>query len=69
MKLPNWPYRMKIDLACAYVGMNRTSFREAINAGQFPKGTKTIGGVYWLRKELEECLDRNSVAFEFNEKI
>lgn len=63
------PFQMKRNTAAYYCGMSITSFDKAVAAGELPRGVKKIGGVYWLRQELENALleqveNANKVNFD-----
>ena len=47
------PFRFKRLAAAHYTGMSAPSFDRAVEAGQFPLGKKDIGGIYWLREDLD----------------
>ena len=54
------PYRMRRNTAAYYCGMSISSFNRAVEAEDLPKGRKEVGGIYWLRHELEEAMDEKN---------
>ena len=55
---PNWPRRMKIALAAAYVDESETKFRSGVQAKKWPEGLRDGGNVFWYREDLDAALDR-----------
>lgn len=56
-RLPDWPRRMDVRLAAAYLGISRTHLlRHA--GGKYPAGVRDGGRVHWYREDLDACLDR-----------
>jgi predicted DNA-binding transcriptional regulator AlpA len=62
---------MKAQEAAYYCGMSTSSFLRAVDIGDFPKGTKTTGGKYWLRGELEHAMVEGETypKHDFTQKI
>src|SRR5215469_11828719 len=56
--LPNWPRRMKLHFAAAYVDESETKFLEGVKAGKWPQGTRDGGNIYWFIEDLDAALDR-----------
>jgi len=54
--MPNWPYRMQADLACAFCGMSKTAFLNRAGT-DLPAGIRDHGNVYWYTDDLQEALD------------
>jgi hypothetical protein len=55
--LPNWPRRMKVTLAAAYVDESETKFLAGVKAGKWPEGSRDGGNVYWFIEDLDAALD------------
>ena len=55
--IPNWPRRMKLHLAAAYVDESETKFLTGVKAGKWPKGCRDGGNVYWFIEDLDTALD------------
>jgi hypothetical protein len=56
--LPNWPRRMKLRFAAAYVDESERKFLDGVKTGKWPKGTRDGGNVYWFIEDLDAVLDR-----------
>jgi hypothetical protein len=56
--LPQWPRRMKLRFAAAYVDESETKFLQGVKAGKWPRGSRDGGNVYWFIEDLDTALDR-----------
>ena len=57
-RLPDWPRKMKLVKACAYLDESRNTFLRRVDAGIYPKPIRIGGNTYWLRDQLDEALDK-----------
>jgi len=55
--LPDWPARMGEDLAAAFVGVSKTTFRERWQAKSYPQPVREGGRILWSRRQLERFVD------------
>ena len=56
--LPNWPRRMKLHFAAAYVDESETKFLAGVKSGKWPEGLRDGGNIYWFIEDLDAALDR-----------
>jgi len=56
--LPNWPRRMKLRFAAAYVDESEGKFLQGVKAAKWPQGSRDGGNVYWFIEDLDAALDR-----------
>lgn len=58
--LPDWPRRMGLDLAAAYMGVSPGTFLERVKKRQYPapiaEGRRTL----WDRQRLDQVVDIQS---------
>ena len=55
-ELPDWPARMRLRLAAAYLDIGYDVFRQGIKDGKYPAGHKDGGVYFWYRHELDKVL-------------
>lgn len=56
-ELPNWPRLLRVDLACAYVGMSKSAFLDAVKKGRWPKPVRQGKITAWDRETLDKWVD------------
>jgi len=60
-KLPGWPRGLGEELAAAYVGLSKTTFRMLWDRGDIPAPVKlTTKRQVWYKDALDEWLDRKA---------
>lgn len=56
--LPGWPRALRLDWACAYVALARSTWLREVAEGRAPRPvTLTAGRVAWLRDDLDVWLE------------
>jgi predicted DNA-binding transcriptional regulator AlpA len=55
--LPNWPARLSEDLAAAYCGVSKTTFRAKWQARRYPQPVKEGGRLFWSRVQLDQFVE------------
>lgn len=55
---PDWPRKMKVDYASAYVDESPSTFRSRVDDGIYPPARRIGGNCYWFREELDAALDK-----------
>jgi len=59
--LPGWPRGLSEDLAAAYVGLSKTTFRTLWAGGDIPNPVKlSTKRQVWYKEALDEWLDRKA---------
>ena len=59
--LPGWPRGLSEELAAAYIGLSKTTFRALWDAGDIPAPVKlSIKRQVWFKEHLDEWLDRRA---------
>ena len=56
-RLPILPRRLPVKLACLYVGVSETKFRELVNKGHVPAPKRIDGNVGWDVRDLDLYVD------------
>ena len=56
--MPDWPRRMKADLAAAYCGISQSKFKDGVKARRYPQAVRDGGNVLWYLEDLDEAMDR-----------
>jgi hypothetical protein len=56
--LPDWPRRMKLSFAAAYVDESQSKFLSGVKAGKWPEGSRDGHNTFWYREDLDRVLDR-----------
>gem|GEM_PF-4315509 len=54
--IARWPEQMRLRTALEYLDMSETSFREAMEEGELPKGIKKTGGIFWRKADLDAAI-------------
>ncbi len=55
--LPNWPARLSEDMAAAYLGVSKTTFRERWKGRQYPQPVRDGSRVLWSRLQLDRFVE------------
>ena len=62
--LPNWPARLSEDLAAAYCGVSKTTFRAKWQGKAYPQPVREGGRLFWSRVQLDRFV---SAQFGLND--
>lgn len=60
LKMPDWPRRMKADLAAAYLGISTSKFLDGVRTRRYPAGRPDGRNLLWDRKVLDLFVDVDS---------
>lgn len=52
-RMPDWPARMDQDMACLYLGVSLTTFRERVKSRTYPQPVREVGRLLWSRRQLD----------------
>lgn len=55
--LPNWPARLSEDLAAAYLGVSKTTFRGRWEARTYPQPVREGRRLLWARIQLDRFVE------------
>lgn len=55
--LPNWPARLSEDLASAYLGVSKTTFRGRWQSRLYPQPVREGKRLLWSRVQLDRFVD------------
>jgi predicted DNA-binding transcriptional regulator AlpA len=55
--MPNWPARMGEDMACLYMGVSMTTFRERVKTKTYPQPVREGGRLLWAKRQLDLYVD------------
>lgn len=55
--LPHWPARLSEDLACAYLGVSKTTFRDRWHARKYPQPVRDGKRLLWSRVQLDRFVE------------
>ena len=59
-RLPNWPIRLSEDLAAAYLGISKTTFRTRWQANAYPQPIREGRRLLWNRRMLDRFVDNQA---------
>ncbi len=65
--LPNWPARLSEDLASAYLGVSKTTFRDRWQSRIYPQPVRDGGRVFWARVQLDKFVEAQFGLLRANE--
>lgn len=55
--LPHWPARLSEDLAAAYLGVSKTTFRDRWHARTYPQPLREGKRLLWARLQLDRFVE------------
>jgi hypothetical protein len=55
--IPDWPRRMGVELAAAYLGVGESTLREGWPRGRYPAPIRDGKRVLWDRRVLDQWAD------------